>query len=104
MEYPAGMKVGDHLNGANGQLEEKVGDKTIVATSNITDRKVVGKENITTPAGTWNCLKITYKSTTVVKGFNMPPQVVESTEWFVPNFGIIKIQLMSMITEITGLR
>jgi len=104
MEYPSGMKVGDHLNDVNSEMEKKIGGSTMVVNSQITDRTVVGKENITTPAGSWNCFKITYKTTVTMKGNKMPPQAIESTEWFAPNFGIIKFQLIGMTTEITGLR
>jgi hypothetical protein len=105
LEYPTGMKVGDHLSGATSEMENKIGGTTTVATSQITDRTVVSKENVTTPAGTWNCLKITYKTTVTLKGYKMAPQTIESAEWYAPNFGIIKFQIMDgLTTEITGLR
>ena len=105
LEYPTGMKVGDHLRGATSEMENKIGGTTTIATSQITDRMVVAKENVTTPAGTWNCLKITYKTTVTLKGYKMAPQSIESAEWYAPNFGIIKFQIMDgLTTEITGLR
>ena len=100
MEYPAGMKVGDHLK----DVTVVVNEGTVVATAKVTDRTVVSKENVTTTAGSWTCLKITYKTTTTVKGYNMAPQVVETTEWYVPNFGIVKTQLYGTVSEITGLK
>ncbi len=104
MDYPVGMKVGDRLNGASAEVEEKIGGTTTKITSQITDRTVVGKENVTTPAGTWSCLKITYKTTVTMKGYKMAPQTVESTEWYVPNFGIVKFSIIGLTTEITGLK
>jgi hypothetical protein len=105
LEYPTGMKVGDHLSGATSEMENKIGGTTTIATSQITDRMVVSKENVTTPAGTWNCLKITYKTTVTLKGYKMAPQTMESAEWYAPNFGIIKFQIMEgLTTEITGLK
>lgn len=104
MEYPAGMKVGDHLKDVTVVVNEGTGSDAIIATSKITDRTVVAKENVTTTAGNWTCLKITYKTTTTVKGYNMPPQVMETTEWYVPNFGIVKTQLLGSVSEITGLK
>lgn len=101
MEYPAGMKVGDHLKDATVELDEGSG---IVATSKITDRTVVAKETVTTTAGSWTCLKITYKTSTTVKGYNMAPQIMQTTEWYVPNFGIVKTQLLGTVSEITGLK
>jgi hypothetical protein len=105
LEYPTDMKVGDHLSGATSEMENKIGGTITTATSQITDRTVVGKENITTPAGTWSCLKITYKTTVTLKGYKMAPQTIESAEWYAPNFGIIKFQIMDgLTTEITGLK
>jgi len=105
MEYPSGMKVGDHLKDVVMQMEESIGNgKTVVGTSKITDRIVVAKENVTTTAGSWTCLKITYKTTSTVKGFDMPPQTVTTTEWYVPNFGIVKTELFGTLMELTSLK
>jgi len=103
MEYPAGMKVGDHLNSVTSQMEEKIGGTTSMGTSQI-DRTVVAKETVTTTAGTWNSFKIINKTTTMIKGYKMAPFTSESTEWYVPNFGIVKFQVIGLTTEITGLR
>jgi len=103
-EYPSGMKVGDHLKDAIMEMKEDLGNETIVATSKTTARMVVAKETVTTAAGTWSCLKITYKTITTVKGYNVPPQTIESTEWYVPNFGIVKSQMLGVTREVTSLR
>src|ERR1043165_1110459 len=59
LEYPANMNVGDQLK--DGQLnmnyESASGLKSSIEIS-ITERKVEGKESVTTPAGTWECFKI----------------------------------------------
>jgi hypothetical protein len=105
LAYPSGMKVGDHLKDATSQLTENLGTETITATSKITDRMVVAKETITTTAGSWSCLKITYKTTVTLGGkySKMAPQTMESTEWYVPGFGIVKTELFGMIMELTKL-
>ncbi|SDT66563.1 hypothetical protein SAMN05216490_4713 [Mucilaginibacter mallensis] len=103
MEYPSGMKVGDRLKSVTSQVEEKIGGVSSVATSQI-ERTVVAKENVTTPAGTWNCFKIVNKTTTTIKGYKMAPFTAETTEWYVPNFGIVKVQVIGLTTEITALR
>ncbi len=103
MEYPAGMKVGDHLKSVTSQMDEKIGSVATVGTTQI-ERTVVAKENVTTPAGTWNCFKIVNKSTTTLKGYKMAPFTAETTEWYAPNFGIIKVQVVGLTTEITALR
>jgi hypothetical protein len=107
MEYPPGMKVGDHLKDQTTQTENHAAGLNMLITSKTTDRNVVGRENVTTTAGSWNCLKITYKTTTTVTGDKVPKipaQVVESTEWYVPNFGIIKFKVFGMVMALTGLK
>jgi len=104
MAYPAGMKVGDHFNDFNVQMEMNIGGKTVQSDSKITDRTVVAQESVTTPAGTWNCLKITYNSTVTMQGMNMPPQTIKTTEWYVPNFGIVQFQIGFITTKITAIR
>jgi hypothetical protein len=106
-EYPTGMKVGDHLKDYTSQFTENIGSTAIVATSQIHDRVVVAKENVTTTAGSWNCLKITYKTTVTISGpYKVPPQTEETTEWIVPGFGIVKVAIKSLgiMSEITGLK
>ncbi len=110
VEYPAGMKVGDHLKDALSPISIVEGSTTFTGTTKITDRTVVAKESITTPAGTWICFKITYKviaKMDPVKGLQVPTQAFETnaTEWFVPNFSVIKTQITGGMTiEITSIK
>lgn len=90
LEIPNTLSVGQSL---------KDGAVTITATNspipmnmavNITDRKVVGKESITTPAGTFDCFKIT--STSIVKtkmgiGMNFNFSTIE---WLAPKVAVVK--------------
>jgi hypothetical protein len=85
-------------------MEEKIGGVTSVGTSQI-ERTVVARESVTTPAGTWNCFKIVNKTTTTITGYKMAPFTMETTEWYAPDFGIVKFQLGGgLTTEITALR
>jgi hypothetical protein len=131
MEYPNSMQVGDHLKDATSQMEMDMNNgMTGITTVQITDRMVVGKENVTTPAGSWDCFKITYKTTssTTLKGAHadtinsamsamdkiraklgklgpkMPSNNSESTIWYAPGFGMVKIQGKSFTMELTSLK
>ena len=131
MEYPAGLQVGDHLKDATTQMEFDMNNgMTGVTTIHVTDRLVAGKETVTTPAGTWDCFKITYKtaSSTSFKGANAdtvnsamsamdkiraklgkfgpkaPSNTSESTVWYAPNFGMVKIKGKSFVMELTAIR
>ncbi len=57
--YPPSLTVGDRLPDASFTMETKGMPMTMKMTMNKTSRSVDGKETITTPAGTFECLKIT---------------------------------------------
>ncbi len=95
IEYPANMSVGDQLK--DGILNLDDGFKMVVQ-----DRKVQGKEKITTPAGTWDCFRITQKTKITITGIH--PIDVETTEWYAPGFGVVKTQSDKMRTEITSIK
>jgi hypothetical protein len=105
LEYPANMNVGDQLK--DGQLNmdyESNGLKSSIEIS-ITERKVEGKESVTTPAGTWECYKISAKNKIVSKtagiGFPIKMDVID---WFSPGFGVVKTESKSGKTEITSIK
>jgi len=105
LEYPANMNVGDQLKDGQFNMDyESSGLKSSIEIS-ITERKVEGKESVTTPAGTWECYKISAKNKIVSKvagiGFPIKMDVVE---WFAPGFGIVKTESKSGKTEITSIK
>lgn len=93
LSYPASLKEGQTLPGGEKEMRGNMNGMEISMTLKISDRKVVGKEKITTPAGTWECFKISYKLgfTVQMMGTNFPMDLdVNATEWFAPGFGIVK--------------
>ncbi len=85
LEWPATLSTGMNLK--NGHIQVK-GDQgfPINVKMDITDRKVVGKEKITTPAGSFDCYKVTYK---------MKIKTIVSTEfgvaqWITKGLGTVK--------------
>lgn len=106
IEYPTTMSVGDKLkdakmhldmNGANGMKQS--------VDMEVTDRKVEGKETVTTAAGTWECFRITQKTKMRIKtmGIGMPMNI-EATEWYAPGFGIVKTESKHGKTEIVAIK
>ena len=90
LELPSKLSVGQSLK--NGSITmTAVGSPIPMNMSvQITDRKVVAKETITTPAGTFECYKITSKSNTQTKmGINMSFEF-SSTEWIAEKAGMVK--------------
>jgi hypothetical protein len=105
IEYPASMKPGDALKDANMTMEVNNNGMLQTLTMNVTNRKVEGKESVTTPAGTWDCYKISSKSRIHMKmGPIGIPMNVESTEWFAPGFGIVKTESKQGGTMITAVK
>lgn len=106
LEYPANMNAGDQLKDGqfNMDYESASGLKSSIDIS-ISERKVEGKESVTTPAGTWECYKITSQNRIVSKiaGIGIPIKM-SVTEWYAPGFGIVKTESKTGKTEITSIR
>lgn len=105
LEYPANMKEGDVLKDGEFSMDFKmqsgIGAHMKI---DITKRKVQVKESITTPAGTWECIKITYHSKLIIKmGIGIPVNS-DVTEWYAPGFGVVKTESGSGITQITSIK
>ena len=92
MEYPANMKEGDQLKDASIKMTGQNGPMNYTLTMDVTERKVQGKESVTTTAGTWDCFKITSKTHLNIKMGVGIPMNFESTEWYAPGFGIVKTE------------
>lgn len=105
MEYPAAMQPGDQLKDATMDLQiENKGMKQSINMI-VNNRKVEGKEQITTTAGSWDCFKITYKSKITIRtmGIGIPVNI-EGTEWFAPGFGVVKTESKHGGTAITAIK
>ncbi|MFI5150514.1 MAG: hypothetical protein ACHQRM_12325 [Bacteroidia bacterium] len=95
IEYPGTMKVGDNLKDAAMHMDMTINNAPTTVDMTIFERKVEANEKITTPAGDYNCFKITFRTKSVVKTMigtmGIPVTVkVDVSEWFSPGFGIVK--------------
>lgn len=104
LEYPATVKVGEQLKDGFFNMDMSMDNGISAKVSmDITNRSVLAKESVTTPAGTWEAYKITYISKTVINmGFSIPIKL-EMTEWFVPNFGVVKTEHKMGKTELLSI-
>jgi len=106
LEYPANMNVGDQLKDGemNMDYESASGLKSSIEIS-ITERKIEGKESVSTPAGTWECFKISSKNkiTSRIAGIGIPIKM-DVTEWFAPGFGVVKTESKTGKTEISSIK
>lgn len=68
------------------------GTQTVRSTIN-NESRVIGRESVTVPAGTYDAFKVEATLTTesgAVAGVRIPPQTVESTSWFAEGVGMVK--------------
>ena len=105
IEYPSNMKEGDKLNDGQFSMDFKMQSGINAHVDmNITNRKIDGKESVTTPAGTWDCFKISYHSKIKMKiGIGIPINA-DVTEWYAPGFGVVKTESGGAKTEITAVK
>lgn len=111
LEYPAKMQIGDALKDGTLTMDIRHGGGGLhggmqqTVNMLINDRKVEGQESVTTPAGTWDCYKISYKCKIGIKTgpINIPVNF-EGMEWYAPGFGIVKTESKYGGTAITSIK
>ncbi len=105
IEYPINIKEGEVLPDATGTMSSESKGKKMTMKYFYKNRKVGAKENITTPAGTWNCYKI---SNSIEVEMDIPGMdettkkmmkkmqdgmKTTATTWFAPDFGVVKMEM-----------
>ena len=86
--YPANLKEGQQLKDASVTIKASMtGGMTLMnLTANIIDRKVAGFETIETPAGKFDCAKITY----TMKVKFMGNRSLSCAEYLAKGIGVVK--------------
>ena len=107
MAIPANLSVGESLPDANITIGiSNQGIKLMTMTVDITERKVEAQEDVTTPAGTFNCYKMSYHISTKM-GIRISGN---ATEWLARDVGIVKSEnynkkgKLQSYTLLTGLK
>jgi len=108
IEYPSSLSADQSLKDVNFKMEMyNKGTLFVTITFDEVNRKVINKESITTPAGTWDCWKITYdmkfKASTAPLNIGIPFNMLV-TEWFCPGFGIVKSETYTKNGKLVGLQ
>jgi len=103
VEYPAEMTEGMQLPDAIFDMEVTTAGAPSVARIEMTNRKVVGKEKVTSDAGSWDAYKITYDAEMKMRiaGLSVP-MTMKATEWFVPGFGVVKSESYNKKGKLRG--
>ena len=89
MELPDNMQPGQALKDANVTMSIDMGVMKMETTMKMTDGKCLAIEDITVPAGTFKCHKITQTVTTTVMGRDI---VSRSISWYAPGIGHVKTE------------
>lgn len=89
VELPNTLTAGQSLPDANINIKMNMGGMNMNMTTHITNRKVVGTETITTPAGTFECVVITQTSSgkMMVANFNSSQKT-----WLAEGVGMVKYE------------
>jgi hypothetical protein len=87
LEIPSSMKAGDILKNGDMKMSFSSGGMASMnMTINVSNRKVEAVENITTPAGTFECYKISFDVATKMM-INVKSKGVE---WYAKGTGMVK--------------
>jgi hypothetical protein len=100
LELPSSMKAGDVLK--NGDLKMSFsggGMPPMGMNISITNRKVEAVENITTPAGTFECYKLSFDIATTMMMMNIK---AKGTEWFSNGVGMVKSESYTTDGKLAG--
>jgi hypothetical protein len=99
LEMPASMKAGDALKNGDMKISFASGGMSIMnMTFNVSNRKVEAVESITTPAGTYECYKISYDVATKM----MVNVKTKGIEWYSKGVGLVKSESYSTDGKLLG--
>jgi len=99
LDYPAELSPGQDLK--DGHITVKIanaGINVMTMDVKIYDRKVEAIEDMTTPAGTFSC----YKMSSTIETKTMFSMVVKSTDWIAKNVGSVRSESYDKNGKLTG--
>jgi hypothetical protein len=103
LTYPAKIMVTDTLPDGHYEMESNNNGISMNMVLDITNRKVIASEGITTTAGSWNCFVITSNvdMKMQVMGVGVPISI-RTKEWFAPGFGPVKSESYDQNGQLMG--
>lgn len=91
LDYPSGMQIGQSLPDGTFEMQSNANGMNMKMSLKVNNRQVIGKETVTSPAGSWDCFKISYDMDFAMKVMGIgAPMHLKATEWFAPGFGVVK--------------
>lgn len=98
IELPNDLDIGKTLKDANMVMTINMGGMNMKMTMDIVNRRVDAKENVTTPAGTYNCFALSYDSQ-MKMGIKTSFTI---KEWIAEGVGIVKTETYSKKGKLMG--
>jgi len=102
LEVPSKLSAGQALKDGTLILTAVGTPIPMTMTINITNRKVVSKESITTPAGTFDCYKITSTMNMQNKMGVTMNFTFSATDWIAPKVGMVKTESYDKNGKLNG--
>ena len=99
LHYPSDLSVGQTLK--DGELTMKVSSQGVPVMTmvvKIYDRKVEAKEDVTTPAGSFSCYKMSY----TIETKTFMTIVARGIDWIAPKVGPVKSESYDKKGKLTG--
>ena len=93
LHYPVALSENSELKPATMRIKVNIQGMDMDMTISIKERKTTSTEEITTPAGTFTCLKMTEKQVISLMG---QEQVSEVTYWYGKGIGLVKQATVAM--------
>jgi hypothetical protein len=100
MQFPSKMSPGQVLSDASLSMKMGAGIVAMGITVNITNRRVEAIESITTPAGTFECYKISYDTSSKILMMKIQTKV---TEWYAKNVGLVRSESYDKKGKLTNI-
>ena len=89
LEIPAELKIGQVLDDGSMEMTAKNGPMPMKFTFQMTDRKVEGKEMVKTPAGNFDCFKVSQKTSSKMMISNSEFRTVQ---YITEKYGTVKTE------------
>jgi hypothetical protein len=89
MELPGNLQAGQKIKDSNVTASIDMGIMKMDTVIKMTDGQCLAVEDVTVPAGTFKCHKITQTVTTTVLGKNV---VTRNVSWYAPGIGTVKTE------------
>lgn len=99
MELPGSLKPGQTLKDADATMTIDMGIMKMETVIKLTEGKCLAIEDVTVPAGTYKCHKITQTATTT---FMKKTIVTKTFSWYAPGVGTIKTETYDAKDKLMG--